>query len=148
MSEFWSGLLHSARCRLGWGVNGLCIFLVFIFSSLAGLQRCLAQSNEPPGAVDSTFDPGTGAQSEDPYYLIETLDVQGDGRVIIAGGFTSYNAVNRARIARLHPDGSLDLSFDPGLGADGLIRTAKILSNGKILIGGDFASGRQGRERK
>jgi len=39
----------------------------------------------------------------------------------LAGAFSSYNGVSRNRIARVLPDASLDLSFNPRTGANGTI---------------------------
>ena len=48
--------------------------------------------------------------------------------------------VARSGIARLHSDGSLDLTFDPGAGATGTVYTVSLLTNGSVFIGGDFLS--------
>jgi hypothetical protein len=40
-----------------------------------------------------------------------------DGRLCVYGEFTEVNGIFRARLARLHPDGTLDTTFDPGTGA-------------------------------
>jgi len=90
---------------------------------------------QPNGALDPTFNGGTG-----PNALVRILTVQPDGRIIIAGEFTTVNNTNRNRIARLNADGSLDLSFDPGTGADNIVRTVALLPSGQILVGGLFTS--------
>jgi uncharacterized delta-60 repeat protein len=59
-----------------------------------------------------------------------------DGRIMITGGFTEYDGVSRRFIARLHTDGSLDTSFDPGAGVSGSILTIQLQTDNKILIGG------------
>lgn len=48
------------------------------------------------GSLDGSFDPGDGANA-----LINTMVMQGDGRILIGGGFTSYDGVDRNRIARI-----------------------------------------------
>ncbi len=87
------------------------------------------------GTLDGSFDPGTGANSD-----INTIAIQSDGRIIIGGGFTSYNNTGRNMIARLNADGSLDAGFDPGTGANGMVYTATLQSDGKIIIGGFFTT--------
>lgn len=42
-----------------------------------------------------------------------------DNRIVIAGSFTTVNGVSRRGIARLLPDGTLDISFNPGAGIGG-----------------------------
>ena len=64
--------------------------------------------------------------------------VQTDGKVLIGGDFTLVDNVERRRIARLNPDGSLDVSFDPGNGADSYVEALAVQSDGKVLIGGAF----------
>lgn len=66
------------------------------------------------------------------------MAVQPDGKILIGVAFTRINGTNRNRIVRLNADGSLDLSFDPGLGADDQIRAVALLPSAKVLIGGDF----------
>jgi len=66
--------------------------------------------------------------------------LQSDGKVLVAGMFTSVNGTARNRIARLHADGTLDTSFDPGSGADNAIYTLALQSDGKVVIGGGFTS--------
>jgi len=88
-----------------------------------------------PGALDLTFNPGTG-----PDNTLFTTSIQSDGKIIIGGNFTSYNGITRSRIARLNTDGTLDTSFNLGTGADNVVYTTSIQSDGKIIIGGDFTT--------
>jgi uncharacterized delta-60 repeat protein len=60
------------------------------------------------------------------------------GKIVIAGEFTSYNGIARYGIARLNADGTLDTSFDPGAGVDGVVWGVAILSDGKTVLGGSF----------
>lgn len=87
------------------------------------------------GQLDRSFNPGTGADGG-----VAALALQPDGSVIMGGGFTSVNGIQRYSIARLLPSGALDTSFNPGLGANGPIRAVSLLNDGKILVGGDFTS--------
>ncbi|MCF8459671.1 MAG: T9SS type A sorting domain-containing protein [Flavobacteriales bacterium] len=94
----------------------------------------IARLNED-GSIDGTFDPGVGANG-----TVETTIIQPDGKIIIGGSFTSYNATPRNRIARLNVDGSLDVTFDPGEGANGAVYACPIQDDEKIVIGGSFTS--------
>jgi uncharacterized delta-60 repeat protein len=88
---------------------------------------------------NGTLDTGLVA----PAYLndgVEALVVQSDGRVIIAGDFAGYNGILRNNIARLNPDGSLDTSFDPGIGFDNTITAIAQQPDGKVLVGGFFTT--------
>jgi uncharacterized delta-60 repeat protein len=104
------------------------------FSYNGKLRNNIARINAD-GSIDANFDPGTGTNG--PVY---SLAIQADGKIIIAGEFTSYNGTPRKNIARLKADGTLDLSFDAGTGANDFIRSVDIQGDGKILIGGAFTS--------
>jgi uncharacterized delta-60 repeat protein len=88
------------------------------------------------GTLDPTFDAGIGLEGG----MALKILVQGDGKILVGGRFTSVNGVLRNRIARLNADGSLDASFDPGLGANNGVIGMGLQSDGKIIIGGDFSS--------
>lgn len=85
------------------------------------------------GTLDTTFNSGTGFNNQ-----IYTLALQLDGKTIVGGNFTNYNGVLINRIARLLPDGTIDSSFNVGLGADAIVETVLIQTDGKILVGGRF----------
>jgi uncharacterized delta-60 repeat protein len=94
------------------------------------------------GSFDNTFNSIIVEPSYDPDYFhpIHLLALQPDGKVLIGGSFTSINGTNRNGIARLNPNGSLDSSFNPGTGADGLVRSILLQPDGKVLIGGNFTA--------
>src|ERR1019366_7970470 len=66
---------------------------------------------------------------------------QTDDHVLVGGSFSSVNNVNRKFIARLMTDGSLNTSFNPGIGADNVVNAlAETFVGGvrKIYVGGAF----------
>jgi len=89
------------------------------------------------GYQDPTFlvAPNTGAND-----FIAAMALQPNGQIVIGGNFTSFNGTNRFHVARLNTDGSLDTTFDPGLGANGMVWSVNVEPNGQILIGGEFTS--------
>jgi uncharacterized delta-60 repeat protein len=89
----------------------------------------------PSGRADMGFAPGSGADAQ-----IFAVTVQPDGKIVVGGDFTRFNLVERNRIARLNPDGSLDGTFNPGAGPNTGIRCLALQPDGKILIGGVFTS--------
>jgi uncharacterized delta-60 repeat protein/uncharacterized repeat protein (TIGR01451 family) len=107
------------------------------FSSYNGQQRNGVARVLPSGALDTTFHPGNGANG-----AVRALALQADGKILVAGDFTEFNDFGRNGIARLNPDGTLDLSFDVGTGADAAIWSIGLLSDGaggeSVLISGDF----------
>jgi uncharacterized delta-60 repeat protein len=62
--------------------------------------------------------------------------VQPDGKILIGGLFTSIGGVARNHIARLNPDGTLDIAFDPNI--NGHVLSLAVQADGKILAGGVF----------
>jgi uncharacterized delta-60 repeat protein len=112
------------------------------FSLLVVLFLTIFSSSAQTAALDPTFNPidlgfenGDGANND-----VNCLSVQTDGKILIAGSFTSYNGISRNSITRLNADGSQDSSFDVVTGANNSINSLAIQSDGKIIIGGIFTS--------
>lgn len=106
------------------------------FTVYDGTARARIARLNADGSLDTTFNPGTGATGG---LIVESIALQTDGKIIIGGGFTTYNGTTRNGIARLNSDGSLDTSFNPGSGVSYVFDIA-LQNDGKILIGGDFAT--------
>ncbi len=119
----------------------LIIFLILLFLNCPAEQAKTERDNKggvilPTGALDTSFNPGTGASNE-----ILSLALQSDGKILIGGRFTSYNDTQTGCLARLNNNGSLDTSFNQGgTGADTSIWEIAVQSDSKILIGGQFLS--------
>jgi uncharacterized delta-60 repeat protein len=86
------------------------------------------------GTVNTDFDPGNGAND-----TVRGLALQGDGRILVGGNFTSFDLLSLPGIARLEADGQVDWRFNPGVGASGVsrIRTG---ADGTALLSGSFSS--------
>jgi len=82
-------------------------------------------------SIDSTFDPGTGANG-----IVEQALPLPDGKILICGNFTQFNGRNHAYIARLNSNGSVDETFNgqPSY----WVRHMVVQSDGKIVIAGYF----------
>ena len=100
------------------------------------------------GTKDTSF--GSNGRVDIPFGNNQTdagassLAIQTDGKIVLAGGFSSGGNTSNFALARLNPDGSLDTSFD----GDGLVTTSlasgsaqsvAIQPDGKIVAAG-FAS--------
>jgi uncharacterized delta-60 repeat protein len=123
----------------GWGVApGGASWLVwgFLFVIL-GWNWCCLSLPAQPGSVDTSFQPGGGNNSglDSDVFAIA---VQGDGRIIVGGSFTKVGRTSRSGIARLHSDGSLDTSFDPGTGLNGMVESLVLLPDGRLVLAGRF----------
>jgi uncharacterized delta-60 repeat protein len=86
----------------------------------------------PDGLVDDSFSIGTGFNLP-----VNSIDIEANGNIIVAGGFTSYNGRTIRGIARLSNLGVLDHSFNTGAGTNS-VKSIKILRNNSILLGGLF----------
>jgi uncharacterized delta-60 repeat protein len=95
-------------------------------------RRCIARVNSD-GSLDGGFNPGQGAIGS-----IRSLIRQSDGRVIIAGIFTSYNGTLSSNIARVNANGSVDFTYNVGAGLDGVAHTLVLQPDGRVLVGGGF----------
>jgi len=100
-----------------------------LMCALAIEQLAHAQS------IDISFNPGSGP-NRDPIVLAR----HADGRIVIAGYFSQFNGAMRSELAVLHPDGTLDPSFDPMEGPNGIVRWVLPQPDGKLIIAGDFTA--------
>jgi uncharacterized delta-60 repeat protein len=70
--------------------------------------------------------------------------IQPDGKILVGGSFTTLGGQPRSCIGRLNPDGTLDTSFNPGATntapEDCLVSCLAVQADGKILVGGFFAT--------
>jgi uncharacterized delta-60 repeat protein len=108
------------------------------FESYQGAARSSLVRLMPDGALDASFDIGSGFVSgffPGPGF-VTGLALQPDGKVLVSGGFGYFNGVWATGIVRLNADGSLDMSFQVG-GNDSLHAT---LNGGVpvLLPGGDI----------
>jgi len=109
------------------------ILIAGSFTHYNGVPRNSIAILHPDGELDMSFDPGVGANNR-----VAAAVMQPDGKIVLGGAFTSFNQVNKGRIVRLLPDGSLDPSFNTGTGFDLSISSLHLLADGKIMAGGAF----------
>ena len=83
------------------------------------------------GTLDTSFtSPFASAQ------IVEEVDVQPDGKILVGGAFSLNNQNN---IVRLNSNGSIDTTFNSGgNGTNGIVLAMTLQSDGRILIGGNF----------
>ena len=108
------------------------------FTQIAGNPRRGIMRFNADGTLDTGFNPDLGLQPSFQAYQANSIALQADGKIIIAGDFLSVGGVTRNRAARLNADGTLDPSFNPNL--DDTANAASIQADGKILIGGMFGN--------
>jgi uncharacterized delta-60 repeat protein len=87
------------------------------------------------GSKDTSFNIGTGFNG-----IVIAITSQSDGKILVGGGFITYNGVVSNRIIRLNTNGTIDTSFNTGTGFNSDVNTITIQSDGKIIIGGQFTT--------
>ena len=89
----------------------------------------------PDGSIDQTFNVG-GTGADDWIYNL-TYD-QASNKYIVVGRFRTFNGKLSTHIVKLNYDGTVDASFAPKEFTAGQPQYAKILSDGLIVVSGDF----------
>ncbi|MCB1202984.1 MAG: delta-60 repeat domain-containing protein [Verrucomicrobiae bacterium] len=97
------------------------------------------------GGLDTTFNPGPSVYSPNagPNGSIRSMQLQEDGKILVAGFFNEFAGEARPGLARLNADGTLDMGFDPSatvISADCFL----LQPDGKILVGGFIVGGYPG----
>jgi uncharacterized delta-60 repeat protein len=95
-------------------------------------------SHAQPGSLDITFNPGAGVAGGPNGWIVTSIALRNDGKIMIGGSFTSVNGQPRNSVARLNSDGSLDNGFLTGQGPDFVMSAVEVDPNGGVYIGGDF----------
>lgn len=106
------------------------------FTKYRGTARNNIARINADGSIDSTFDPGAGADD-----YIWSMIVEQDGSITVAGNFRSIANGARTGLARLNSNGSLITSFNPVLENSDLLASVSSmirLPDGKYIIGGGF----------
>ncbi len=89
------------------------------------------------GAVTSV---SLNSSAAGPNASVTAAALQGDGKIVIGGAFTSYRGTTATRIARLNSDLTIDSSFNTTTGADNIVYALELISGGGLYIGGIFTS--------
>ena len=117
--------------------------LIGSFTSVGGINVANIARLNPDGSVDTGFVSPFGP----PGYTYRAA-VLADGKLFVSGSFTNIGGLSKNGVARLNSDGSVDASFDTGIGiepgansydANAIFYTAFEQPDGKILVGGSFS---------
>jgi len=106
------------------------LFYFLAFFSILGYAQ-------NPGDVAQTFGSTGGFDKS-----VRCTLVQSDGKIVIGGQFTSYHSSSAKGICRLNADGTVDASFNVGVGfsSGATVYSLALQSDGKIIVGGVFTS--------
>jgi uncharacterized delta-60 repeat protein/prepilin-type N-terminal cleavage/methylation domain-containing protein len=106
-----------------------------VFTSYQGVVSNYIARLNSDGSRDTQFNTGLGFNA-----AVNTIEIQGDGKILAGGSFTAFNGLTINRIVRLNSDGSLDTSFNFGTGFNNIVNKISVQSDGKILVGGSFTT--------
>jgi uncharacterized delta-60 repeat protein len=112
------------------------ILLFGAYTTFNGVNKPSLIRLNTDGSIDNTFDAGPNQIITSDY----SVTLMNNDKIVLGGDFTSLNGTPINRIAVLNTDGSIDNSFNPGLGANSAVVALSIQNDGKILIGGYFTS--------
>jgi uncharacterized delta-60 repeat protein len=104
------------------------------FQTLGGVSRLNLAQVFTTGQSDPSFAPSTTGSAP----AVRSIAVLPDGRMLIAGEFSSVNSQARGRGAILNTDGTVVAGFDPGLNE--YVYCTVVQPDGKVLFGGNFTS--------
>ncbi len=90
------------------------------------------------GVVDTTFIVGDGANTPSTNIEVFTTHFLQDGKIFLAGNFQKFDTTVKNNLARINYNGSIDTTFNTGIGTNNDIFTSAVQSDGKIIIGGIF----------
>lgn len=117
------------------GVSSSGLYIAGAFNNIGSRPAKGIARYTSSGALDTSFDTTNAANA-----TVHAGAIQPDGKIIIGGSFTSVGGIPRSHIARLNANGSVDPTFDPGAGANGDVLSLKFLSDGRLILTGNFSS--------
>lgn len=107
------------------------------FHTVNGAARGHVARLNADGTLDNTFNCSVGGATPETI-SVNSVVLQPDGKIIIAGGFFTVNGSGRSCIARLNTDGTLDTGFNPNPNSS--VFAVGLQANGQIVIGGHFTT--------
>jgi uncharacterized delta-60 repeat protein len=103
------------------------------FTTFDGLQRNKMALLEANATVVPGFREPTGFDG-----YLTAIEAQADGKAMVGGSFTRNGPFAVNDLMRLMPDGTVDFSFNAGLGVNGDINAIAVQTDGKYLVGGSY----------
>lgn len=105
------------------------------FTSVAGTDRKGAARLNADGSLDASFTLSGGANGP-----VNVIEVQGDGKIVVGGEFTTMDGTPHPYLARMNANGSMDGSFRSATGLNAPVMDIAIQSDGKIVVAGSFTA--------
>lgn len=117
------------------------------FTTYNGISSSRIARLETNGTLDTTFTPGSGFTTTGPSVNINAIQQLSTQKILVGGGnFSSYNGttITNKNLIQLNVDGTYDSGFNTnGTGVNNGSKYVYIIkeqANGRILVGGSFAS--------
>ncbi len=109
-----------------------------LFTSIGGQTRPKIARLDPGTGLADSFAPSPNANS-----VVSTIAIQADGKILLGGLFSTLapnggGPITRNNIARLHPEGTLDIGFDAN--ANTHVASIALQTDGKVLTAGGFTT--------
>lgn len=104
---------------------------ILLFTFICLLSTVSSAQN---GENDPTFNPfdfGFG-NGDGVFGIVNDVDVQEDGKILVAGNFSKYNSESYSNLIRLEADGSIDASFNLVGSFDGPVKLYLFKRMGKL----------------
>lgn len=109
-------------------------FQQYSFPTNATVNRIMRLKED--GSVDSTFNFGSSYGADN---LVKTINEISTNRYLVGGLFTTINGTTRNYLAAIDTTGALDAGFNPGTGPNSWVTASLKLSDGSIILGGEFS---------
>ncbi len=88
------------------------------------------------GGLDNSF-----ANLDTNNGTVYDITIRPDGKLLIGGVFSTVSGFAVGRVALLHQNGTVDLTFNQGnAGANGTVLAIELLTDGKVLVAGHFSA--------
>lgn len=104
------------------------------FTSYNGEPRSKLARLLPDGSLDNGFTANVSQEG-----TIYAIALQPDGKILVGGSFIGINDTSRNSLARLNSNGTVDITFNAGLGSGTAINSILPQTDGKVMIGGFFS---------
>jgi uncharacterized delta-60 repeat protein len=112
------------------------IYVVGGFTTYKGVAASrIVKVNGVTAAIDISFNYGTGFNNTANFVII-----QSDSKPLIGGSFTNYSGSAANRLVRLNTDGTVDNTYNTGVGFNNTVASGKLQSDGKLVAVGLFTS--------
>lgn len=110
------------------------------FSNINGITRQAICRLNTDGSLDTSFGGVSGFINTPVVGEVYDVAIQTDGKILCIGNFSSYSGASRNNVCRLNTNGTLDTTFTSpfSVANAGIFLRIEQLSDGKILLGGDF----------